>query len=572
MCGLEVVARRRRRRRSACASPSGSGVPSASVSGVAVLVDRRAGGVDVAPEVVDRPPVLGLEREALARRSAAARSGAGTSRSCRCGRRSGTPRPHRARRASRPSSRPRRPSRPRRRAPGTRAASSTRRRRPRSARRRSRAHRPAPTLRRGEHDSSCAPVLNVPLASTVPSASSATANGLPGTSAAAHASACSTSSNVRSTTLGCAPKAATAGASTRHRPQPSDVNTASPIRPRLELARTRRRARCSAPTSGPSWATSSAPARRDRQPQHPDLAREREHDDRQRDEPDQREAEPDREPLFGARLARAAAAARARARPPAPPPGRPRPCPSRPARAEARARRARRGRRAIAATCTAHAAAMKQRAGPRRPVRARRRRRRRAPTSTAISAAHTPVRRRAATGSRTSPARPAPRRHRPPSTPRQRPARAPGRGRPQPRPLTAAKVTAFRARPTPIRRRRRPQETLRCRSSAASSGPARTQNGCVVGILPFFSTSRATFVLKFGALTHTSTVCPARNLRCFLRQRRDARSKRRFFDLARLQRLGLERALLARAEDLDLPALRELLRDLQRLQREARAA
>ena len=37
-----------------------------------------------------------------------------------------------------------------------------------------------------------------------------------------------------------------------------------------------------------------------------------------------------------------------------------------------------------------------------------------------------------------------------------------------------------------------------------------------MGILPFFSTSRATFVLKPGALTQISTVCPARNFRCFL--------------------------------------------------------
>ena len=29
------------------------------------------------------------------------------------------------------------------------------------------------------------------------------------------------------------------------------------------------------------------------------------------------------------------------------------------------------------------------------------------------------------------------------------------------------------------------------------------------------NTNRATFVLKLGALTHTSTVCPARNFRCF---------------------------------------------------------
>ena len=38
--------------------------------------------------------------------------------------------------------------------------------------------------------------------------------------------------------------------------------------------------------------------------------------------------------------------------------------------------------------------------------------------------------------------------------------------------------------------------------------PGSTQNGCVVGILPFLSTSRATFVLKFGALTQTSTRLP----------------------------------------------------------------
>ena len=49
--------------------------------------------------------------------------------------------------------------------------------------------------------------------------------------------------------------------------------------------------------------------------------------------------------------------------------------------------------------------------------------------------------------------------------------------------------------------------------------PGSTQNGCVVGILPFLSTNRATFVLKFGALTQTSTVWPARNLRCFFQRR-----------------------------------------------------
>ena len=62
--------------------------------------------------------------------------------------------------------------------------------------------------------------------------------------------------------------------------------------------------------------------RGDRQPQHPDLAREREHDDRERDEPEQREREPDRQPALGASApsrgrsgASASAAASAAARP-----------------------------------------------------------------------------------------------------------------------------------------------------------------------------------------------------------------------------------------------------------------
>ena len=68
----------------------------------------------------------------------------------------------------------------------------------------------------------------MPLASTVPSAPTATANGLPGTSASAHASASSSSSKRRSTTRGSRSNAAIAGASAWQMWQPSEVKTASP--------------------------------------------------------------------------------------------------------------------------------------------------------------------------------------------------------------------------------------------------------------------------------------------------------------------------------------------------------
>ncbi len=102
-------------------------------------------------------------------------------------------------------------------------------------------------------------MLNVPLASTVPSASSATANGLPGTSLARQASWWLTSSNVRRTTLGCAPKPSTAGCSARHSPQPSEVKTARPRRPRVSSGAKAGASALRAPTSGPSCEISSAP-------------------------------------------------------------------------------------------------------------------------------------------------------------------------------------------------------------------------------------------------------------------------------------------------------------------------
>ena len=69
-------------------------------SGLPSLVDRVAGAVDEPPEVVDRAGRPSRAAGSRASRSAAARSGAGRSRSCRCGRRSGRPRPRRARPAS----------------------------------------------------------------------------------------------------------------------------------------------------------------------------------------------------------------------------------------------------------------------------------------------------------------------------------------------------------------------------------------------------------------------------------------------------------------------------------------
>ena len=97
-------------------------------------------------------------------------------------------------------------------------------------------------------------VLNVPLASTVPCSSSATANGLPGMPAAAQACASATSSNVLRRTSGSRPSASIAGSSARHIPQPSEVKTARPSRPGSTSISSVR-----PPSSGPSSGISSAP-------------------------------------------------------------------------------------------------------------------------------------------------------------------------------------------------------------------------------------------------------------------------------------------------------------------------
>ena len=102
--------------------------------------------------------------------------------------------------------------------------------------------------------------------------------------------------------------------------------------------------------------------------------------------------------------------------------------------------------------------------------------------------------------------------------------------------------------------------------------PGRTQNGSVVGILLRLSTNRATFVLKFGALTHTSTVWPARNTRWrLLSEAMIVAAPRRTLPALSVLlvngHFGLPRQMIRAFQ----PA-RELLRDLQRGQPQHGAA
>ena len=155
----------------------------------AVVVHRRAVRVHVAAQVIHRPPVRGLQREA--RRVDPRQPGRVRARVGRVDVAAEVERlglaglHHRAdpgRRDHRRAHAREEPPPRRRRRDGVRDPAAV-------------AHaRTAPRRRSAaaSTDSSWAPVLNVPLASTVPSVSSATANGLPGTSAAAHASASAT--------------------------------------------------------------------------------------------------------------------------------------------------------------------------------------------------------------------------------------------------------------------------------------------------------------------------------------------------------------------------------------------
>ena len=126
-------------------------------------------------------------------------------------------------------------------------------------------------------DSSCAPLLNVPLASTVPSAPSATANGLPGTSAACPlrgvldlVERAQHDARVRAEALHGGREDPAQAAALGGEDRESD-----PVGRELERLEERAlRADLRALVGDLERA-----GLRDREPQHPDLARERQHDD-----------------------------------------------------------------------------------------------------------------------------------------------------------------------------------------------------------------------------------------------------------------------------------------------------
>ena len=135
----------------------------------------------------------------------------------------------------------------------------------------------AAALGGGEHGLELGAVLNVPLASTVPSRverdrerAAGDVGGRPGVGVARPRRTCA------GATRGSRPNAAIAGSSARHIPQPSEVNTASPSRA-PSSSRSASPARVRPPTSGPSCGDLQRALRVDREPQHPDLARQREH-------------------------------------------------------------------------------------------------------------------------------------------------------------------------------------------------------------------------------------------------------------------------------------------------------
>ena len=165
-------------------------------------------------------------------------------------------------------------------------------------------------------DSSCAPVLKVPLARTVPSAASATANGLPGTSAAAHAVG----------VLDLVERAQAHGRVVaegvdRGCQRAADPTAVGREHRQSEAARLGRDERQARADLRPLVGDLERAARCDGQPQHPHLAGQRQHDHRERDEAQQRRREPDRQPALGRSAPPAAGSARARAPPPAPPRG-----------------------------------------------------------------------------------------------------------------------------------------------------------------------------------------------------------------------------------------------------------
>ena len=166
-------------------------------------------------------------------------------------------------------------------------------------------------------DSSCAPVLNVPLASTVPSRAERDRE-----RAAGHVG-----QRPRAGVLGLveaahgdprvAREGVDAGASAWQMRQPSEVKTASPSRPSPSSPPKPRPARCARRPPGPRSAISSAPCGPIDIRSEPSSRASASTRDAERDHAREREAEPDREPLVGGQRPRGPAAAAPRRRRPA---------------------------------------------------------------------------------------------------------------------------------------------------------------------------------------------------------------------------------------------------------------
>ena len=143
----------------------------------------------------------------------------------------------------------------------------------------------------------------MPLASTVPSAPTATANGLPGhVGQRPRAGVLVPRRSGAPSTRGSRSNASTAGASARQMWQPSEVKTASP------KSCSPSPAKCSAsavrpPISGPSPAISSAPCGAIASRSSPTSRASASSADREHRDAGQRRAEADRQPLLGAQRA-----------------------------------------------------------------------------------------------------------------------------------------------------------------------------------------------------------------------------------------------------------------------------
>ena len=162
--------------------------------------------------------------------------------------------------------------------------------------------RPPALGRRASTVSSWARLLKVPLASTVPSRSSAIANGLPGIPSSRQSSASACSPKLSTATIGSA----------RERPDRGLERVADATargdehrqrQGRLRIEREARRQPGAAEQLRPLLGDLERPLRPESQAQHADLARQRQHRDREPGAGDQRHREPEPEPLVGGEVA-----------------------------------------------------------------------------------------------------------------------------------------------------------------------------------------------------------------------------------------------------------------------------